>query len=553
MGNINGWAGPPTPTYRKMQMILQQKIIKKQRNFGMSVAIPSFAGHLPIALKRLFPNVNFSIIDRWNKFPNKYCCSLFLDPNDMLFKNIAERFLRKVIDNYGTDHIYFADPFNEIQPRIADPAYLNMTAYHIFDSMRNVDEHAVWMLQGWMFVKNIFWSDSLIKSFLTAVPNGRLLVLDLQSEQYPQYERTHSFYGQPFVWCMLHNFGGTLGMHGSVDVVNKRIRKAREMHNSSMIGVGITPEGINQNYVIYALALERAWLKDDINLTKWFNTYSDVRYGVEEPRLRNAWQLLKNSVYSYYGLRKLRGKYVLARRPSTRLNVWTWYNISYIHESWSKFIDANASISIGHYSDYENDLVDITRQFLQSTADYLYVNIMDAYKREQIDRFNKLSTKMMDIFKDLNAVLSTHKNFLLGVWLENAKKWATTSDEEGLFEFNARNQITLWGPSGQVLDYATKQWSGVVKDFFEPRWKLFLTELGNSLKNNQPFNNTVFIKRVFNEVEVPFNYQKTRYPTIPHGNAYNTAKHIYSLWTEFFTNEVSVNDLLLVNLKTIKF
>lgn len=75
------------------------------------------------------------------------------------------------------------------------------------------------LLQGWMFVQNPFWRDDLLEAFLTAVPKGRMLVLDLQSEQYPQYERTHSFYGQPYIWCMLHNFGGTLGMHGSADIV----------------------------------------------------------------------------------------------------------------------------------------------------------------------------------------------------------------------------------------------------------------------------------------------------------------------------------------------
>ena len=27
-------------------------------------------------------------------------------------------------------------------------------------------------------------------------------------------------------------------------------------------------------------------------------------------------------------------------------------------------------------------------------------------------------------------------------------------------EFNARNQITLWGPNGEINDYARKEWGG---------------------------------------------------------------------------------------------
>lgn len=551
MGNIHGWGGPLGPIYRRMQMILQKKIISQQRNIGMIVAVPSFSGHVPIAMRKIYPNSKFSTIDRWNKFPNTYCCALFLDPNDTLFQNITNTFLNKVIDNYGTDHIYFADPFNEIQPKKADSSYLNMTAYNIYQSMNIVDTDAVWLMQGWMFVKNIFWSDNLIKSFLTAVPLGRLLVLDLQSEQFPQYERTHSYYGHFFIWCMLHNFGGTLGMHGSADIINTRIKDAR-LKTTSMLGVGITPEGINQNYVMYALALERAWLKENINLTKWFNTYSDVQYGIIDERLRDAWRLLKNSVYSYRGLKKIRGKYVIARRPSIRLNVWTWYNISDIYTSWSKFLQANATIPNTHYNMYKHDLVDITRQFLQVSSDYIYINLVDSFKQKQIQRFLNLSQMMINILDDMESILSTHESYLLGPFLENAKRWASTADEKAQFEFNARNQITLWGPSGEIVDYATKQWSGVVKDFFKPRWELFLNQLKICLNSGKPFNNSQFANMVLTEVEKPFNYQKKRYPTLPHGNTYNISEQIFMKWSEYLFNKSFEYNLFTVDIKIYK-
>lgn len=49
---------------------------------------------------------------------------------------------------------------------------------------------------------------------------GHIIVLDLQSELTPHYVRLESYFGQPFIWCMLHNFGGTLGLYGAVDNVN---------------------------------------------------------------------------------------------------------------------------------------------------------------------------------------------------------------------------------------------------------------------------------------------------------------------------------------------
>lgn len=45
--------------------------------------------------------------------------------------------------------------------------------------------------------------------------------------------------------------------------------------------------------------------------------------------------------------------------------------------------------------------------------------------------------------------------------------------EKQLYEYNARNQITLWGPRGEIVDYANKQWAGSSKLL----WLLPLTEL----------------------------------------------------------------------------
>lgn len=44
-------------------------------------------------------------------------------------------------------------------------------------------------------------------------------------------------------------------------------------------------------------------------------------------------------------------------------------------------------------------------------------------------------------------------------------------------EFNARNQVTLWGPTGQINDYAAKHWQGLMGDYYGRRWKLFVSYL----------------------------------------------------------------------------
>ena len=49
------------------------------------------------------------------------------------------------------------------------------------------------------------------QALLEGVPKDRLIMLDLFAEVFPLWNRTDAFQGVPFIWCMLHNFGGNLG------------------------------------------------------------------------------------------------------------------------------------------------------------------------------------------------------------------------------------------------------------------------------------------------------------------------------------------------------
>ncbi len=70
----------------------------------------------------------------------------------------------------------------------------------------------------------------------------------------------------------------------------------------------------------------------------------------------------------------------------------------------------------------------------------------------------------------MDTLLNTDVNFLVGVWIENAKALASPS-EVPLFSYNARNQITLWGWEGEINSYASKHWAGLMADYYgTARW-----------------------------------------------------------------------------------
>ncbi|XP_012534782.1 alpha-N-acetylglucosaminidase isoform X2 [Monomorium pharaonis] len=529
MGNIRGFGGPLSSNWHNRTIRLQHQILRRMRDLGIVPVLPAFAGHVPRAFARLFPNANMTKIEPWNKFKDKYCCPYLLEPTSPLFRMIGEKFLRMYIDEFDTDHIYNCDTFNENTPNSTELIYLKNVSQSVFLAMNAVDSKAIWLMQAWLFVHDItFWTESRVRTFLTSVPTGRMLVLDLQSEQFPQYERFESYYGQPFIWCMLHNFGGTLGMFGSAQIVNQRTFEGRNMYGSTMVGTGLTPEGINQNYVIYELMNEMAYRDKPVNLVDWFASYATRRYGAWNDYAVTTWKYLGGTVYNFNGTEKIRGHYVITRRPSLNISPWVWYERRMFYTQWDNFLTARYGRE--NNTLYRHDVVDITRQALQLMADDIYMTIVDYYKEKNVIAFRSSANDLLELFDDLESILASGNNFLLGTWLAQAKDMADNEEERRSYEYNARNQITLWGPNGEIRDYANKQWSGVIADYFKPRWELFLKALDKSLIERTKLNITEINDRIFREVEQPFTFSTKLYPTEPKGDPIEIAVKLISKW-----------------------
>lgn len=170
MGNIRGWGGPLTESFKRQSSYLQKQIIAALRKLGVVVALPAFSGHVPIAFKRVFPTAKYRSIEKWKRgFPDQYSGPLFIEPSDKLFKKVGRLFLTEIVREYGTNHMYYADPFYKIDEKLVSAKYLSNVANGIYETMKSIDANAIWMLQSWVFEKNQFLTKEMIQSFLTTV------------------------------------------------------------------------------------------------------------------------------------------------------------------------------------------------------------------------------------------------------------------------------------------------------------------------------------------------------------------------------------------------
>ncbi len=223
--------------------------------------------------------------------------------------------------------------------------------------------------------------------------------------------------------------------------------------------------------------------------------------------------------------------------PSLRIKDQLWYDRKQMLRIWDTLlIVAEAHHEAGLLSDaLAYDLVDVSRQVLANALSSAQSSIRSSYEAKSKSRLLRHGRTFLAMASDLDALLATTEHFLLGAWLRDARR---SSDEADLLEFNARVQITSWGPvhvdSISLRDYATKQWSGLVAAYHVPRWRLFLCWLVDSLESGRPFQQKDFEKAVAEGITAPFVNGAEKYPFAPRGDPVKISRKLHRKWRTIF-------------------
>jgi len=526
MGNLDGWGGPLPQSFMEKHEVLQKKILDRQRELGMTPILPAFTGHVPPAFKEKYPKANLKKT-HWSTFPDVY----ILDPDDPMFTEIGIRFLKEEIKTYGTDHLYTSDTFNENAPPTNDSTFLSAVSKKVYQSMAAADPEATWIMQGWLFHFHAkFWQPQQIKALLNAVPDDKMIILDLWSENHPVWNRTEAYYGKPWIWCMLHNFGGNISMYGRMDEVASGPAAAlKSPESGKMAGIGLTPEAIEQNPVMYSLMLENVWNDTPIDIDTWLKDYARRRYGKQNADAWQAWKILKSTVYTG-GIMNGGPESIITGRPTFAPNTGGTrphknYRPKDLLPAWSHLIKASNDLQISEGFRY--DLIDVTRQVLANYADTIQILFASAYKEGNDIAYQERKNEFLQIIEDMDTLLGTQKGFLLGEWLNSAKKLGDNAAEKALYEKNARNLITLWGDrDARLHEYSCRQWNGMLKGFYKARWDQFFDYIDSCRDNKKEPDLKMFEERM-KDWEWKWVNGNEAYPDKPQGNPVSAAQRVY--------------------------
>ncbi|MCL5280784.1 MAG: family 20 glycosylhydrolase [Planctomycetes bacterium] len=521
MGCLDGWGGPLPQSWIDRHEELAKKILARERELGMTPVLQGFTGHVPAALSQKSPEAKVHHI-RWIEWE-----TTLLDPLDPLFAKVARIYLEEQAKRFGTDHLYAADTFIEMRPPSDDPKYLADLARAIYAGMTASDAEAIWVLQGWIFTNNPdFWKPPQGRALFGAVPDDRMLVLDLMCEENPGWIKTEAFYGKPWLWCNLQNFGNTVHLSGALNKIAQDLPALRRRPQSGkLVGLGFVNEGLGYNPVVYDLMFEMAWRDQPVEVAKWLDDYVLSRYGRANEDARRAWQILLGTVYD--GAHYTRS--VIDQVPHVQTAPQAPYDNTKLAGAWEALLAAAGAL--GEIDTFRFDLVNVARQVLSNRAAGLHSAIVQARQAKDASACRRASEQFVDLIRDMDRLLATRAEFLLGRWLEDAKRWGATDTERSRFEWNARRVLTMWGQTSSLDDYARKEWSGMVGGYYLQRWELFLHELSASLDSNRLFEEKEFQSKLRRWM-ADWSDQREAYPAQPQGDSIQVAKTLWAKYKE---------------------
>ena len=513
MNNLEGWGGPLPLSWYTRQEKLQKQILARMKQLGMHPVLPGYSGMVPHDAKARL-RLNVADAGLWNGFQRP----ANLLPTDPRFAEIAKLYFDELTKLFGKADYYSMDPFHESN----DDASIDYAkaGEAMMQAMKRVNPKAVWVIQG--------WTENPRPQMVDGMKAGDLLVLDLFSECRPMFgipsiwKRPEGYKQHHWLFCLLENFGANVGLHGRMDQLLDNFYRSQESGvrsqentpatDSSLQGnlltpdsrlltppkgIGFTMEGSENNPIMFELMSELPWRPEKFKKEDWVRQYVKARYGVEDPLIERAWLLLARTIYNCPAGNNQQGPHesIFCGRPSlNNFQASSWSKMKNYYDPSSTRDAALMMIRVADKyrgnNNFEYDLVDITRQALADQARLQYQRAIADYKAFAVKDFDSDYRKFLLMLLAQDKLLGTRSEFRLGHWTEAALACGSTPEEKKLYEWNARVQITTWGnrycaDTGGLRDYAHKEWQGLLKDFYYPRWETYFNALADQMKAQQ--------------------------------------------------------------------
>lgn len=516
--NLSGYGGPLSAGLIAARAQLGRRIADRLRELGMAPVLPGYYGHVPTGFAaRYGGDAHVVPQGTWHGFERPD----WLDPRTDAFAAVAAAFYRHQQDVFGAAGHFKMDLLHE--GGTAGDVPVPDAARGVQRALDVAHPDATWVILG--------WEANPLPELLDAVDKSRMLIVDGVSDRYTSVtDREQDWGGTPYAFGTIPNFGGRTTLGARAHIWNEKFFAWRDKADSALVGTAYLPEATDRDPAAFELFSELAWSSGPVDRPAWFASYADFRYGARDDGARAAWGVLEATAYQQHAVQRSDPHDSLfAARPDLAAARAAQYAPSDLTYDPARFDGALTGLlavaaPLRRSGAYGHDLVDVARQALEHRSRQYLPRLKDAYDRGDEATFRTLTTLWLNLMRLTDDVAGTHPDFLLGPWVNDARRMATDDAERAEFERTAKALVTVWGDrttAGTLHEYANRSWHGLVADFYLPRWQTWLDELTDALHEGRaptPVDWFAF--------EEPWTRERKDYPLRPVADPYRTAVRV---------------------------
>ncbi len=519
--NLSEYGGPISTELLKRREDLGRRIVTRLRELGMHAVLPGYFGTVPNDFTKRNPGGTTVPQGDWNGLTRP----AWLDPRTAVFRKVAASYYAHQKALFGEIRHVKMDLLHEGGK--AGNVPVPDAARAVEKALQTALPGATWMILGWQKNPRRELLDALVHKSKTLVVDG---LSDLERIT----DREKDWGDIPYAFGTIPNFGGRTTIGAKTHMWTDRFTEWRDRAGSKLVGTAYMPESTHRDPAAFELFSELAWRQEAVERDQWFTNYARLRYGGDDENARTAFATLRATAYEISSTDGRPHDSIFSARPSLTARSGAHYATHSPAFDLADFDPALTALlkvreSLRGSDAYRYDLADTARQALANRSWLLIGQLKRAYESEDLAAFRKLSTLWLTLMGLSEEVAGTHRSFLMGPWLADARRLAgSVETEQDKLERTARTLLTAWADrpaadKGRLANYANRDWQGLIGDFHLPQWRSYLEALEDALDQGSD-------PKTFDwyALEEAWTRETKEYAQRPVGDAYRVAERVHT-------------------------
>ena len=448
---------------------LGRRVVERIRELGLSPVLPGCAGMVPRNFGTRVRGAYAVPQGLWNGIEQP----AWLDPTGVVFREYAATFYSELEASVGAADLYKMDLFHEG----GAPGEVNVAdaVRAVAGALRQAHPEATWAMLGWL--------DNPTPEMIEGADLDRTLVVDGVSDRYPGLNREVQWPGAAYLFGSIWNFGGHTSIGAWTDVWIEEFWSWRNKPDSFLRGIAYIPEASGGYPFAFDAFSRLPWESGPVALPEQGVAFADRHYGVSDDHAREAWRIIADVAHrranepfscTHEGL-------FISPPSLTRSRGSNWQPTQ---AAFDRFRFARAlpellavSAEVRQKPPFAEDVVEVARQVMSDASRDWLPQIRKAFEAADVELFDQLTGRWLDAIDRLDALMGSVRHTLMGAWEADALAGlGRFADPASVIE-DLRGLVTYWGGDGTLLEYANREWNGLLATYYRPRWVLFFNDL----------------------------------------------------------------------------